>query len=269
MTSSVASMPLDFRRRFVARTDLFGTFVKTPSPHVIEILGSVGFDFVILDAEHAPFDRGVMDISLLAARGTGVAALVRVPEVNASHILAALDDGASGIVAPHITSAEEARNLVALCRYSGVRGFSNSPRAGGYGARGLWAHVDQSDSEVTVIAMIEDPEAVEAIDDIGAVDGVDGLFIGRADLAVAFNDRAPGAPRVAAATETVLRAAGAAGKAVCLLATSSDEVASLRAQGASAFVAASDQGFLRTAAQAALTAFQEACVSADGETSTD
>lgn len=259
MTPAAMDIARGFRRRFLARDDLFGTFVKTPSPHSIEILGSVGYDFVILDAEHAPLDRGALDIALLAARSANIAALVRVPETRSSHILAALDDGASGIIAPHITSAAQAQDLVALCRYSGKRGFSNSPRAGGYGARGIWDHVDQGDDEVTVIAMIEDPEAINEISAILAVDGLDGIFIGRADLAVALNDRAPGAPQVAAATRTILQCAQASSKTVCLLAASAEEAQSLRAQGASAFVAASDQGFLRKAAQTSLTAFRNAC----------
>jgi 2-keto-3-deoxy-L-rhamnonate aldolase RhmA len=60
---------------------------------------------------------------------------------------------------------------VAACRYCGKRGFSNSPRAGGYGAKSVWQHVDDADREVTVIAMIEDPEAVDVIEEILAVDG--------------------------------------------------------------------------------------------------
>lgn len=149
-------------------------------------------------------------------------------------------------------------SLVAACRYSGRRGFSNSPRASGYGARGMWQHVDAADREVAVIAMIEDPEAIDCIDAIVAVEGLDGVFVGRGDLGVAFNDREVGAPRVRAATDKVIAAARRAGKAVCLLAANAAEAREFRSRGVNAFVISSDQGFMRSAATAALTDFRAA-----------
>ncbi len=238
---------------------VFGSFIKTPSPHATEILGGLGYDFVVIDAEHAPFDRLAMDAVLLGARAAGIAALVRVPELSAPHILAALDDGAAGVMVPHIDSVDKAYELVAMSRYSGRRGFSNSPRAGGYGARGMWVHVDQSDREVAVIAMIEDVAGVEAIDAIMGVPGLDGVFIGRGDLAVALNDRTPQAQRVADMTARVLQAARRAGKAALVLAADAEEAAQLWPQGVSGFVIASDQGFLRSAASQALFAYKGSC----------
>lgn len=249
----------EFRRRFLgAQEPLFGSFIKTPSPHSIEILGGLGFDFVVIDAEHAPFDRGSTEISLLAARASGVAAIVRVASSAPEHLLAALDDGASGVIAPHITSAAKAQDLVAACRYAGRRGFSNSPRAGGYGARNIWQHVDMADKEVTVIAMIEDPEAIDDIDAILAVNGLDGVFVGRGDLAVALQDREPDTPQVRAATDRVIKATRQIGKPVCLLASGPAEAREFVACGVTAFVISSDQGFMRSAAASALKDYKSA-----------
>jgi len=252
MTTSNAAASL--RRRLLARQEaLLGTFIKSVSTPTIEILGDVGFDFAIIDAEHAPIDRQGLDLLLLASRAVGLPCLVRVPEATPGWVLGALDAGAAGVVVPHVSSAAESRRVVRACRYAGGgRGFSNSPRAGRYGARSQWQHVDAADEEVTVVAMIEDPEAVEAIDDIVAIDGLDALFIGRADLGVALDDRAAGSPRVADATRRVLAAADRAGKAACLLASGPDEAQRLRAAGASAFVLSSDQGLLRQAATSTL-----------------
>lgn len=249
-----------FRQRLIDSTEpLFGTFIKTPSPHATEILGGLGFDFVIIDAEHAPFDRTATELILLAARAAGMPALVRIAACDPHRVLAALDDGAAGILAPHIDSVERAEALVAASRYARRRGFSNSPRAGGYGARSLWEHVDASDREVAVVAMIEDPDAVEDIEAIVAVEGIDAVFIGRADLTVAFNDRKPGAPQVQQATQRVIAAARRAGKAVSLLAANAEEAAEFSAVGVRAFVISSDQGFMRSAASQALAAFKGAC----------
>ena len=252
------SIKASFRQQLRA-TDraLLGTFIKSPSPQAIEILGDLGFDFVIIDAEHAPFDRGTVDHLLLAAKASGIAALVRIAETSTSHILSPLDSGAAGVIAPHIDSVEKAKALVAESRYSKGRGFSNSPRAGGYGQRTIWQHVDQADDEVIVIGMIEDPKAVSNIDEILGVDGLDAVFIGRGDMAVALNDREPGAPVVQEATSKVISAAIKAGKAVFLLASTPQEAAEFYSRGVGAFVISSDQGFLRTAAAQALSAFAD------------
>lgn len=251
--------PTTFKERLQhGNRPLFGTFIKTPSPQVIEIIGGLGFDFVIIDAEHAPFDRGRTELALLAARASGVSAVVRVPSAQPDVLLGALDDGASAVLVPHVASAAHAAEIVAACRYAGRRGFSNGCRAGEYGARAQWPHIDAADREVAVIAMIEEPEAVAAIDAILAVDGLDAIFIGRADLSVAMRDRETGAPRVREATLKLLAAARAVGTPVCLLASSPAEAQELGALGANAFVMSSDQGFMRSAAQDTLARFSAA-----------
>ncbi|WP_036594999.1 HpcH/HpaI aldolase family protein [Ottowia thiooxydans] len=247
-----------FRQRFCNRETLLGTFIKSSGGAPVEIMGQAGFDFVVVDAEHAPFDRAAVELSILAARASGIASIVRVPSASPHALLAPLDDGACGVMVPHVRSAQVARDIVAACRYAWGRGFSNSPRAGGYGVRTMWEHVDAADQAVTVIAMIEDPEALDEIDDILAVDGIDGVFIGRGDLAVALQDREPGSPQVAQLTDRVLQACARADKPACLLTTRSSEAQTLQAFGASAFVIASDQGFMRTAAEQAQSQFRAA-----------
>jgi staphyloferrin B biosynthesis citrate synthase len=210
----------------------------------------------VIDEEHAPFDRVAIDAALLAARAAGTAGIVRVAEPSPAKLLAVLDDGATGVLVPHVSSLAKARDVAAACRYrGGRRGFSNSPRAGGYGTLGMWDHVKAADTTVTCIAMIEDPEALDEIDAIVAVDGLDGVFIGRGDLTVAFGAADAGAGEVRSACERITAAAGKAGKPVCVMVGGAKEAASFRAMGASAFIVGSDQAFLRQAAQKVLSEF--------------
>lgn len=254
MQANASTPAAVFRDKVLSRRPVFGTFVKTCTSHATEIIGGAGYEFVILDAEHAPFDRVTLDACILAARAVGCAPLVRVP--SPEHILGALDDGAYGVMVPHLTSAQSARDVVAACRYAGRRGFSNSPRAGGYGARTTWEHIDAADREVLVLGMIEDPEGVERADEILAVEGLDAVFVGRGDLTAALRDREPGAPKVQAAARRVIDAARRAGKPVFLLTSGAKEAAEHSALGVSGFVTGSDQGFMRAAASATLREYQ-------------
>jgi staphyloferrin B biosynthesis citrate synthase len=247
---------LSFRQRLAAGERLTGTFIKTPTGHAIEIFGSLKYDFVIIDEEHAPFDRGSIDHAILAARAAGIAALVRVASAAPANLTSVLDCGATGVLVPHVASLEKAREIAAACRYrNGTRGFSNSPRAGNYGGLSLWDHVEACDAASTVVAQIEDPQALDIIDEIAAIEGIDALFIGRADLAVALGAGSPEAPEIKAASERIAKAARAASKPVMVFTGSASDAATMRELGASAFVISSDQGLMRQAAAKALAEF--------------
>lgn len=238
-----------FRDRFRQGEKLVGTFIKNTDGRSVEILGQCGFDFVVVDAEHAPFDRSSVDLALLAARAGGTAGIVRVAELNAAHILAALDSGAEGVLVPHVASVESARAAVAAARYrGGRRGFSNSPRAGGYGAASMADHIAHSDATVTLIAMIEDAEALDTIDEIVALEGIDGFFVGRGDLAVALGAANPNTPEISAAVQKICAAAQAVGKPVCVMIGSAADAKAFQAMGVTAFIVSSDQGLMRQAA---------------------
>jgi 2-keto-3-deoxy-L-rhamnonate aldolase RhmA len=253
--------PSQFRQRLAAGERLVGTFIKTPSSHAAEIIGDVGFDFVIIDEEHAPFDRVATDAALLGARAAGTAGIVRVASSDAAHILAALDDGAIGIMMPHVDSAAKARQLVACARYrKGRRGYSNSPRAGRYGGKDFATHIEEADAQTTVIAMIEDAEALDEIDAIVAVEGLDAIFIGRADLTLALGAMALDAAPVQRAVERICVAARKASTPVCVPAGGVVERDWYSALGATVFVVATDQAFMRRAATAALLEIKEAAV---------
>ena len=235
-----------FRSRLLRRERLIGTFLKTPSGHAAEMFGALGFDFVTIDQEHAPFDRQSTDAALVAARGADTAALVRVSHLDA--ILPVLDGGAAGVLVPHVSSVAMAREVAAMCRYrGGRRGFAATTRAGGYGTASMAEHIAASDAATAVVAQIEDPEALDEIDAIAAVPGIDCLFIGRADLAAALDDEVA----VASAAQRIARAAAGVGKPVGLFVASRAEASRLAGLDATLFVLSSDHGFMRQAAAAA------------------
>lgn len=249
-----------FRERIRSRTPLLGTFLKTASYQAVEVLGASSMDFVVVDAEHAPFGRSDLDVCHLASRASGLHSLVRIPDNAEATILNALDVGASGVLVPHVKSAEDARRVHRSSRYrGGVRGFSNSPRAGGYGRMSLLELVEQADREIVVACQIEDREAIEAIESIAAVDEVDCLFVGRADLAVSYGVLDVNHEQVIAAVERVFHVCQQADKAVGVFLADVREAARYLQLGASFFIVGSDQSLLRTQATAVATQFRSAC----------
>ena len=239
---------MNFRERLAGGDLLSGTWVKTPHPHIVEVLALSPLDLLVLDAEHAPFDRGSLDTCIMAARAGGKPVLVRPASAAPEQILNALDCGADGVIVPHVRSAAEAREIVRACHYrpagtSQARGFAGSTRAAGYTTLGMAKHRDAAKS-VTVIAQIEDAEAVAAIDEIAAVEGIDALFIGRADLTISYAAETPDDPVVVAAVERICAAGKAAGRTVGMFLGRVGDVQMWREKGSSLFILQSDQEFL-------------------------
>lgn len=247
----------DFRRRLAARDQLIGTFVKTPTSHATEILGLLGFDFVVFDQEHAPLEAGTLDRMILGARASGIAGIVRVPDAQPWMIQTVLDCGAAGVLVPHVATAEMARTVVAACRYRrGSRGFANTTRAGGFGGVGFSAHMDAQDREVACVAMIEDLAALDAVGDIVRVEGLDAIFVGRGDLTAALEAPSMTSPETMRVVEPIMAAAAEVGLPVIMLCPDRADAERVAALGASAFMVQSDHGFLRQAAAAALAEFR-------------
>lgn len=181
----------DFLEKLTQKVRVVGTFVKTPDPIMMEVLALSGLDYVILDAEHAPFGRRELDQCIMTCRLAGLPCIVRLPDSEPASILNAFDCGATGIQVPHVKTAEQAERIVKLSRYGeNGRGFAGSTRQANYGNTPLKQHLSNNRSPV-IIPQIEEPEGVENIEEIAAVHGVSALFIGRVDLTVAYNEVDP------------------------------------------------------------------------------
>lgn len=245
-----------FRRRLKSREHLLGTFIKMPTTHPTEILGALGFDFVVIDQEHAAFDHVTIDVMVLGARAANIAAIVRVGDPSDGNILSVLDCGATGILVPHVDTAEKARHIAAACRYrGGRRGFANTTRAGGFGEMSFADHKAAQDNQVTCIAMIEDVAALEQIDAIAAVDGIDAFFVGRGDLTAAIDAPSMTSPETHRLVEPIMIAARRADMPVIMLCPDRADAIAMARLGASAFMVSSDHGFLKSAARQALKEF--------------
>lgn len=241
---------MSFRAKMLSGKLLAGTFVKTPDHTMIEILHMSGLDFVCLDAEHSPFDRGQMDACLAVARAKGLPTLVRVPAGRPEIILGVLDSGADGIVVPHVDSAEKAREVAKAARFGlGGRGYAGSTRWAGFAGGSMAALIEKSRNETIVLVQIEEPAGVEAAAEIAAVDGVDGLFIGPSDLSVSYGKTSVDSDELYAAFQTVGAACKANGKAFVSWAADVEKAREWRPYGVSMFFIASELSWILAGAK--------------------
>jgi len=206
--------PNPFKKN-LANVPQVGTFVKIDSAEVIELLGSAGFDFIVIDMEHTTLSFGQVERMVRVADLYGMSSIVRVPDGSRTSILRALDLGAAGIQVPQLYSVDEVRDIVDKAKYppQGSRGLTYAHRAAGYGYTPA-AYVQDQNEATTVVVHVETVTAYEQIDAICSVDGLDVVFIGPLDLSVCLGitgaDYSDGA--LAAPVQTILESCERAGK---------------------------------------------------------
>ena len=180
-----------------------------------EMMGTAGFDWLLIDGEHAPNDlRSIRDqLAVLESSPSDV--VVRVPVGETWMIKQVLDAGAQTLLVPMVESGAQARDLVAACTYppAGRRGVgASSARASRFG--GIPDYIRTADAQICLLVQVESRAGHAALDDILATEGIDGVFVGPADLAADMGH--PGdsaAPEVQAAIADILGRTAAAGKA--------------------------------------------------------
>ncbi len=212
----------------------FGAFHGLGSPQVAELIGQAGCDFVLIDGEHGLGDRQTQLHCLQALAGTPASAVLRVPSDDPVILKQALDLGAEAIMVPNVTSAAQARNIVAACRYGprGFRGYA-APfvRASDYGQK-LPTYLEEYERQLLIIAMIESSAGVAAAGEIAGVDGIDVVQLGTLDLAfeMGVGDRLDSSELRAAVSATEA-GVSAAGKPLGGVATTVSHCASLVSRG--------------------------------------
>src|SRR4051812_22137109 len=164
---------------------VFGAMITFPAPSIVEMLGYMGFDWVLIDNEHGSITVDTAEDMIRAAELTGVAPIVR-PVANRPDVIAPfLDRGAWGVQVPHVNTRQEAEAAVAACKYplEGQRGIFSGGRPAEYGIGGTTQdYVAKANENTLVCLMLEELEAIENISEIASVQGVDVLFIGSGDL---------------------------------------------------------------------------------------
>ncbi len=191
---------------------VIGTFVEIGHPDVTEWLSQVGFDWLLLDSEHAPTGYETLQRMMQAMKGSDCVPIVR-PQWN-DHVVIkrVLDLGAYGVLVPWVNSKQEAENLVRYCKYppEGIRGYG--PRRAGMFDPDYYK---TANDELLISIQIETQEALDNIDEILSVPGIDACYIGPWDLSVSLGFSAPpdwNAPRYQAAFDRVLEASAKYGK---------------------------------------------------------
>ena len=148
------------------------------------LAAATGHDWMFIDTEHGAFSIQETTQLCIAALPTGVTPIVRVCAGALDEATRALDNGALGIVVPHVDTAAEAKRIAAAFRYppQGTRSWGGPPAVYGYRPPATLEAQKAINAEILTIVMLESPEAVRNADAIAAVDGVDVLFIGTSDL---------------------------------------------------------------------------------------
>lgn len=161
---------------------VYSAILTIPDPGVAAILGWSGFDYVVIDAEHAPFTMSSMRSCVDALASTPAACVVRVLANDPTHVKQALDLGVDGVQVPSVRDAAAAAAAVSAARYSpgGTRGVGMG-HATRYGSN-LRGYLRDANAKVAVLAMIEDAAGVENAAEIARVEGLDGVVIGPFDL---------------------------------------------------------------------------------------
>lgn len=152
------------------------------------LAAATGHDWLFVDTEHGAASTDDVAQMCLAALGTGVTPIVRACHDALDEATRALDNGALGIIVPHVDTVDQARRIAAALRYPprGHRSWGGPPAAWGFAPPGHREAQAALNDEVLVVAMIETPEAVENADAIAAVEGIDVLLFGTSDLTAAM-----------------------------------------------------------------------------------
>jgi len=172
-----------------------GCRLTFPSTTMVELLGIAGFDYVLFDGEHGPFTPESLDDLVRVAEMAGLTPMARVPNIEPSTILRFLDRGILGILGPHVSTAERAQMLADACRYAprGKRSFGSTRGANFAQYPSQAEYMEHRNSQILVMAQLEDVEVLQDLDGILAVEGIDLFNSGPNDIAQSMG--LPGQPK--------------------------------------------------------------------------
>lgn len=208
-----------FKRALAEGRVQIGLWSSLCSSIAAEVLAHAGFDWIVIDTEHAPNEVPGVLAQLQAMTGGAAQPVVRPAWNDPVLIKRILDVGAQSVIVPYVQNADEAGRAVAAVRYPprGIRGVGSMHRAIRYGR--VDDYFRQADGEMCVVVQLETKAALGNLEAIARVDGIDGIFIGPSDLAASM-DRIgnPGHPEVQAEIEDAARKCRAAGKPAGILA---------------------------------------------------
>lgn len=246
-----------FKRALLAGQPQIGLWLGLGNPYTAELLAGTGFDWLVIDGEHAPNDVQTMLAQLQALAAGTATPVIRVPSDETWLIKQVLDIGCQTVLVPMVETEKQASQLARAMRYppEGIRGVGAAlARASGFNA--IPDYLATANDEVCLLVQLETQAGLANLEAIAGVEGVDGVFIGPADLAADLGLRGrPDHPQVQAAIEDAILRLKAAGKPSGIL--TSDRALATRylEQGATFVAVGSDVGLLRSAALGLRAAF--------------
>jgi 4-hydroxy-2-oxoheptanedioate aldolase len=253
-------MPLNaLKRALLAGRPQIGLWSALPTHNTAEILAGAGFDWLLLDTEHAPAELHVIHQQLAAMTGGTASAVVR-PAWNDPVLLKRfLDIGVQSFLVPMVQDAVEARRAVAATRYppEGIRGVAVTIRANHFGRVKDYHRL--ANDQICVQVQIETRRALENLEAIAAVPGIDGLFIGPSDLAADFGHLGDSAhPEVRASIDDAIVRIRKAGKVAGILAPIEADARRWLELGATFVAVGSDVGILARQSEALAARYKAA-----------
>lgn len=240
-----------FKRRLLAGETLIGCWVALGDAYAAELMGTAGFDWLVIDGEHAPNDIRSIRNQLAVLAASASEPVVRLPVGEPWLIKQALDIGVQTLLIPMVESAAQAKALVRACRYppNGIRGAGAAlGRASQFAA--ISDYVPTADAQICLLLQVESRAGLDELDEIAGIEGVDGVFIGPSDLTADMGyGGIPDGPEVKAAIADAFRRIAAAGKAPGCLGMSEEATQRYLDQGARFVATGSDVGLLAKSAR--------------------
>jgi 2-keto-3-deoxy-L-rhamnonate aldolase RhmA len=251
---------LRFKEKLKAGGIVHGAWLSLPDPAVAEIMASIGFDYVIIETEHSPWDLPSLQTAVMAFNGSQTVPIARVPWNDQVTIKRYLDLGIEGILAPMVRTPEEVKALVDACRYppTGKRGFG--PRRASNYYRDIDTYMARANDAIFVMPQIEDMATIDDLDAFMSVPGIDAVCIGPNDLSGTVGLlRQTTHPRIVEAIGKIKATAKARGLPVCMgVNTPPEQQAQLVAEGVRLLLVTADLELLIKGGTAALAAARNA-----------
>jgi 4-hydroxy-2-oxoheptanedioate aldolase len=246
-----------FKRRLLAGETQYGLWSGLVDPVACEICAGAGFDWLVIDGEHAPNDVRSTLIQLQAVAPYATQAIVRPVHGDANLLKQYCDIGVQTFLIPMVETAEQAARMVAAVRYppAGVRGVGT-----GLARAARWNRVGDyfttADQQMCVLVQIETERGLSELDAIATTDGVDGVFIGPSDLAASMGFLGqPGHATVRAAVDSAIQHIVGHGRAAGVLAVTGELAHAYAAAGATFIGVGVDTVLLATATQQLAASF--------------
>jgi 2-keto-3-deoxy-L-rhamnonate aldolase RhmA len=234
-----------FKRALREGRPLIGFWSSLCSNLSVEILAGAGFDWLLLDMEHAPNEVPLLVSQLQAMTGGTAAPVVRPAWNDLVLIKRVLDAGGQNLLVPYVQTADEARAAVAATRYppDGLRGVATAHRSNRFGR--TKDYFQRANEEMCVVVQVETRATLQNLESVAAVDGVDGLFIGPSDLSASLGHLGnPRHPDVRAAIEDAARRIRKSGKAAGILAPLEEDARHWLSQGFTVVAVGGDAALL-------------------------